>query len=340
MNYGTRMPDEGELAMNANHHALRAMQLQAIWDAEDEEEFQRLVNPSTNQSASLCSTGSGTTPADEVSPAEIPPDFSEESPSTQVQNNYSCRMVVHDVVGSFQHATTSSAVNSLSPRDDADHGSADHSARLHCTPQIGVHFPEAMTVSSVTNAVNRGSNPDNMSTIGKVLEEAFTPNVEELLDALQGSLEVVHQVAPAEVKRHLEKWRPPAQTEVDSMENMNAIIRHRGQAAKALLSQPGVEVIPAKGVFTVKPGKPFLRVVSCGNFARSVAEEVLYASGAAAETLRAILVHAGLRRRQCWSTDIKCAFLLAPIPDTVQKKYVLKPPAILVALEICKPDEY
>ena len=151
---------------------------------------------------------------------------------------------------------------------------------------------------------------------------------------------MVHQVAPAEVKRHLEKWRPPAQTEVDSMENMNAIIRHRGQAAKALLSQPGVEVIPAKGVFTVKPGKPFLRVVSCGNFARSVAEEVLYASGAAAETLRAILVHAGLRRRQCWSTDIKCAFLLAPIPDTVQKKYVLKPPAILVALEICKPDEY
>ena len=104
---------------------------------------------------------------------------------------------------------------------------------------------------------------------------------------------MVHQVSPAEVKRHLEKWKPSAQDEVDSMENMRAIHRCRGAEAKALLNQPGVEVLPAKGVFTVKPGKPFrrkVRVVSCGNFAKSVAEDVLYASGAAAETLRTLLV--------------------------------------------------
>ena len=42
-------------------------------------------------------------------------------------------------------------------------------------------------------------------------------------------------------------------------------------------------------MFTVKPGKPYrrkVRVVSCGNFAKGVSEDVLYASGAAAEVLR------------------------------------------------------
>ena len=114
-------------------------------------------------------------------------------------------------------------------------------------------------------------------------------------------------------------------------------------AARELLKRENVEVLPAKGVFTVKPGKPFrrkVRVVSCGNYAKSVAEDVLYASGAPAETLRAALVYAGSCRRQCWSTDVKCAFLLAPIPTTVSKQYVLRPPTILVTLGICTPDEY
>ena len=127
------------------------------------------------------------------------------------------------------------------------------------------------------------------------------------------------------------------------MEGMGAIVKRKGTEARALLRLPNVEVLPAKGVFTVKPGKPYrrkVRVVSCGNFAKDVSEEVLYASGAAAEVLRAALIHAGDRRRQCWSTDIKCAFLLAPIPNTVQKTYVLKPPAILVALGICEQDEF
>eukprot|EP00439_Symbiodinium_sp_Y106_P029796 s3022_g3.t1 len=203
--------------------------------------------------------------------------------------------------------------------------------------------PPVMTLQSVPDRVSPEVTQAPAFAVDKVLESSFTPNVEELLEGLAGPLEVVHQVSPAEVKRHLEKWKPSAQDEVDSMENMRAIHRCRGAEAKALLNQPGVEVLPAKGVFTVKPGKPFrrkVRVVSCGNFAKSVAEDVLYASGAAAETLRTLLVQSGVQRRQCWSTDIKCAFLLAPIPENVQKRYVLKPPSVLVALGICTPDEY
>ena len=126
------------------------------------------------------------------------------------------------------------------------------------------------------------------------------------------------------------------------MEGMGAIVKRKGTEARALLRLPNVEVLPAKGVFTVKPGKPYrrkVRVVSCGNFAKDVSEEVLYASGAAAEVLRAALIHAGDRRRQCWSTDIKCAGLLVPIPSSVSKLYVLRPPAILIALGICTSDE-
>ncbi|CAE7427172.1 GIP, partial [Symbiodinium necroappetens] len=49
-----------------------------------------------------------------------------------------------------------------------------------------------------------------------------------------------------------------------------------------------------------------VRIVSCGNYAKGVSEDVLYASGAAAETLRIALV---------------------------------RPPAILIVLGICEPDE-
>ena len=207
---------------------------------------------------------------------------------------------------------------------------------------IGVHFPEVIAVSQVGKVEGQEEMPGYSPEVHKLAEAGFTPNIEELLANLTGPLEVVHQVSPSEVKRHLERWASAAQDEVDSLEGMQAIKRHRGQAAQRLIRDPSVEVLPAKGVFTVKPGKPFrrkVRVVSCGNFAKTIAEDVLYASGAAAETLRTILVYAGSKRRSAWATDIKNAFLLAPIPGTATKKYALKPPAILILLGICDPSE-
>ena len=95
-------------------------------------------------------------------------------------------------------------------------------------------------------------------------------------------------------------------------------------------------------MITVKQGKPFrrkVRIVSCGNYAKGVSEDILYASGAAAETLRTFLVRSGCLRHSAWSTDIKNAFLLAPIPGTSTRHYALRPPAILVLLGIANPDE-
>ena len=202
-------------------------------------------------------------------------------------------------------------------------------------PQIGVHFP------SVVKAVSE-ERVDTAPQAAKVIDASFTSNVEELLAGLKGPLEVVHQVSPAEVRKHADKWKDAALEELNSLEGMQAIIRHKGAAARKIMQDRSIEVLPAKGVFTVKPGKPFrrkVRIVSCGNFAKGVSEDVLYASGAAAETLRITLVKAGSSRHSVYSTDIKNAFLLAPIPGSSTKRYALKPPAILILLGICEPDE-
>ena len=202
---------------------------------------------------------------------------------------------------------------------------------------IGVHFPP---VISATAEDMMG--PTDESVVAKVVETSYTPDIEQLLSNLSGPLEVVHQVAPADVRGNLDKWRSAAQEELNSLVNMKAIKRHKGVEAQQLLRNSGIETIPAKCVFTVKPGKPYrrkVRIVSCGNYAQGVSEDVLYASGAAAETLRAVLVRSGQRRYSAWSTDIKNAFLLAPIPNTTKKRYALRPPDILIQLGIVEPGE-
>eukprot|EP00439_Symbiodinium_sp_Y106_P022102 s6340_g2.t1 len=334
----------GEHALNADTHALHSMRMQAIWEAQTDEEFNALVCPSGSM-CHIVSPNGGAEVLDSaisVMPAEVSPVFTEESPRTQVSGRFSCKVVSCSSQSYPPCGATGSSVIPNTGVSRLDRSPMQTQVDSTSEPQFGVVFPSVISVPFEGSCQSIGPNANGTQAC-KVLDTSFTQNVEELLENLTGPLEVVHQVSPSEVKRHLEKWRAPAQEEIDSMEGMNAIVRHRGLKAKAMLKQDNVEVLPAKGVFTVKPGKPFrrkVRVVSCGNFAKSVAEEDLYASGAPAETLRTILVFAGGRRRHCWSTDIKCAFLLAPIPSTVTKQYILKPPSILVALGVCSADEY
>ena len=316
-------------ATDGDIHSAHALWMQAVWDAESEEEFDSLVNP---KQLPIEPEGLG-------SPKQAAEGLGSGSSSYQGRVDFSCRMLsCTDATDKPGAGTIHTALrNPRSPLMSSTTMSVG-------IPQIGVFIPPI--VSAVTSQGSDDTSPDETqdpTRIEKVEENSYTSNIEQLLDSLTAPLEVVHQVSPADVRNHLQKWKVPAQEEVSSMEGMNAIVRRQGNEAKELLKLPNVEVLPSKGVFTVKPGKPYrrkVRVVSCGNFAKSVSEEVLYASGAAAEVLRTCLVYSGVKRRQCWSTDIKCAFLLAPIPSTVQKVYVLKPPAILVALGVCQADEY
>ena len=204
-------------------------------------------------------------------------------------------------------------------------------------PGIGVPTSNPL---SVLNARASGRSPH--PAVRKVDESLYTPNVEELLQGLRGPLEVVHNVAPAEVRRHLHKWRESAQSELQSFESMKVIRKFFGPEARKIARDPLIEVIPGKAVCTVKPGTPFkrkFRVVSRGNYATTTAEGQLYAGGAGAESLRTLLVHASRYGRRCFGLDVKSAFLLAPIPPNVTKRYAMRPPKLLIEMGLCADDE-
>ncbi|CAE6948806.1 RE1 [Symbiodinium sp. CCMP2592] len=126
-------------------------------------------------------------------------------------------------------------------------------------------------------------------------------------------LEVTHNVSPAEVRRHLTKWRPAARAELDTFEKMSVIRKFYGNEARA--------------------------IVSCGNYAKTTAESQLYAGGAGAECLRTLLVHSARRGRRAYGLDVKSAFLLAGIPEGVTKRYAMRPPRLLIDLGLAREDE-
>ena len=68
------------------------------------------------------------------------------------------------------------------------------------------------------------------------------------------------------------------------------------------------------GVFTRKAGdgRRRARIVCCGNYMESRTGDEVYASGADATQLRAMLRVASLHNWHCLSLDVKSAFLLAP----------------------------
>ena len=175
------------------------------------------------------------------------------------------------------------------------------------------------------HSIRRGRSTESQGRYGvrKVDEDFYTPNVEELLQGLIAPLKVVHNVATSEVRRHLDEWRSSAADEVNALEGMQGIKRLKGQDAVVAASAEGVQVLPAKTVFTAKPGsgdkwfRRKCRVVGCGNFERPDPELELFASGVPADVLRACLIEAAHRGFSAWISDIKNAFLLAPLPDEV-----------------------
>ena len=181
--------------------------------------------------------------------------------------------------------------------------------------------------------------------IMRVDDEFFTPNVEELLGELTSPLKVVHNVSPSEVRRHLQDWIPASTAEVQALVDMKAIRRLTGAEAVRESKVPGTQVLPAKTVYTVKPGsggkyyRRKCRVVGCGNYELKAGGLDVYASGIPADVLRSCLVEASARDFKAFITDIKNAFLLAPIPQEERTRILLRPPKILELMQITQPGE-
>ena len=175
------------------------------------------------------------------------------------------------------------------------------------------------------------------------LENLYTPNIEALLEGLEGDLKVVHTVDPQKALRCLPLWKPAVEAELGSLRSFTAINRLFGSDAKKFLRE--AETVPSKMVFTVKPpskaGDGFKRksnVMSCGNFAAPDPMADNYSSGAQAETVRLVIAMAVQLNLKLSVTDVKNAFLRAPLPASAGK-VGMKPPAALKKAGYAEEDE-
>ncbi|CAE7268499.1 GIP [Symbiodinium microadriaticum] len=215
--------------------------------------------------------------------------------------------------------------------------------RIGVPTKLGVTLDDVVQRDREFSAWTRDQPEDER--VMKVDDEFFTPNVEGLLRELITPLKVVHNVSPSEVRKHLKDWIPASQAEVQALVDMKAIRRLFGEEAVQESRVPGTQVLPAKTVYTVKPGsggnyfRRKCRVVGCGNYELKPGSVDVYASGIPADVLRSCLVEASARDLKAFITDIKNAFLLAPIPQGERTRILLRPPKILELMEITQPGE-
>ena len=170
----------------------------------------------------------------------------------------------------------------------------------------------------------------------KAASDYDEPDYEALLESLEGDLQVVHTVPLAQVKPVVDRWHAAIRKELDNLFQGGTLVEISREEALRLEEQGLLKLVPSKGVHTLKPPakkddkyKRKYRLVLCGNFVAPEEEfGSLYAGGASAETLRAVLVFAAHKGWQGATADITGAFLLAPWPDHLQR-YAVVPPRLL-----------
>ena len=175
-------------------------------------------------------------------------------------------------------------------------------------------------------------------------EVNYTPDIEDVISKLTGPLDVTHTVRTEDVMKNLEAWRPAILKEIAGIES--AIVRLvPGSAERAQwFNKAGVQRLPMKFVFTLKPNdkavqhdpgtwfKRKARLVICGNMAINEGNP-LYTETAPAEVVRAGL---SIASRNSWSVailDIVAAFLKTPLGRSKTDPVVVaQPPRLLEAM--------
>ena len=177
--------------------------------------------------------------------------------------------------------------------------------------------------------------------------------VEGILELQTAPLKVVYTIALEEVKQFIDRWVPAITKEADAVIKAGALVPLSREEQRSLEASGKLVILPAKGVFTVKPpdqevlvdenGDPLprgspdfykrkARLVICGSFQGRQAKEDSYAGGCQTDSLRAMLVHCAALKWSLASTDIRNAFILAPIleeDDEDDTVYGLYPPKVL-----------
>eukprot|EP00439_Symbiodinium_sp_Y106_P067020 s115_g11.t1 len=185
------------------------------------------------------------------------------------------------------------------------------------------------------------------------MEPEFTPEIEDLIRELMknGSpLRHTHNVNPQEVRQAMDKWRPAIEKELRVVEK--GFYKSTAQKVEEMKASYKVQELPAKLVYTLKPPaaeselhneagycKRKARIVCCGNYA-SEEEADIFASGAAAESLRSCLTYSAWQRWTTGLLDIAGAFMLTPLPQGPDEiVYAIRPPSILQKLGLVEESE-
>ncbi|CAE7352090.1 unnamed protein product [Symbiodinium microadriaticum] len=182
-------------------------------------------------------------------------------------------------------------------------------------------------------------------------EVVYTPNIEDVLAKLSGPLDVTYTVNPAEVMRCLERWKPAIEKEIKSIEVAIERLSPGSEERRKWLNRPGVQRLPTKFVFTVKPNdqaeesnpatwfKRKARLVVRGNMAAEDGAAV-YTETAPAEAVRAGLTLATRFRWTVAVLDVVAAFLRTPMNRSAGDPIVVvQPPRLLEVMGLAIPME-
>ena len=153
-------------------------------------------------------------------------------------------------------------------------------------------------------------------------------------------------VSIAEARKELPLWVSAATEEVHSLEVLNEAVLRIETADIEQLAGEGKRIIqvPGKAVLTRKAGigKRRFRCVACGNYVPAEAHDSmsLYASGVEGLTVRTALAYAAYVGWSALSSDIRTAFLHAPLTDDLDPEEIIivRPPSLLVEMKILEPN--
>ncbi|CAE7875432.1 unnamed protein product [Symbiodinium sp. KB8] len=182
-------------------------------------------------------------------------------------------------------------------------------------------------------------------------EVVYTSNIEKILSELVAPLDVTYTVNPSEVFSQMELWKPAIEKEMKSIEVAIDRLPPGSDKRRHWLNLPGVQKLPTKFAFTIKPNdkadpsdpstwyKRKARLVVCGNMAAEDGASV-YTEAAPAEAVRAGLT---LTVEQGWAVavlDVVAAFLRTPMGRTKKDPLVIvQPPRLLEALGLIEKLE-
>ena len=171
----------------------------------------------------------------------------------------------------------------------------------------------------------------SMATAGT---ESDDVDYENLLQELEGDLDVVHTVPLVQVKAVLQKWVGAIKEEVTALFSSGTVFGISLDEARTMEASGDLKVAPAKCVFSLKPPKSRggkfrrkCRVVICGNHI-DPSDMSLYAGGTSTEGLRVALVFSARNHWLGAISDITTAFLLATWPGDMPK-YAMRPPKVV-----------